>query len=117
MPFNLTQAIIQSSLTVILTVMIGFIVFYSRILAQKQPEHQVPFLQIFSRMAAQCVEQEHPNALDKKRLATGICADMFRSYHSPVPAPEALDTAIGSAMFEIRLWTAKEEDHNGSSDT
>jgi len=99
-PFNLTQAIIQSVLTIFLTVMIGAIVIYSYILKQRLPDHQIPNLDRFSRMAAQCVAYKHSDALDKNGLAAGICADLYRAYHLPVPAPEAMDTAIASALFE-----------------
>jgi len=99
-PFNLTQAIIQSVLTIFLTVMIGAIVFYSRILAQRQPDHQIPNLERFSRMAAQCVEYDHSDALDKKNIARGLCADFYRAYKLPLPEPEAMDTAVASALFE-----------------
>jgi len=108
--FNLTQALIQASLTILLTVMIGGIVIYSRILAQRQPDHQIPNLSTFSRMSAQCVEHDHQNALDKKRLAIGMCSDLFRAYDLPVPKPEAMDTAIASAFFEVRGIPSERED-------
>ena len=101
-PFNLTQAIIQSVLTILLTVMIGAIVFLSRIIAQRQPDHQIPNLEIFSCMATQCIEQEHGNAVDKKALAIGYCADLFRAFDLPVPPPEAISIAIASAMYKAQ---------------
>src|SRR5256886_17492313 len=108
--FNLTQALIHASLTILLTVMLGGIVIYPRILAQRQPDHQIPNLSTSSRMSAQCVEHDHQNALDKKRLAIGMCSDLFRAYALPVPMPEAMDTAIASAFFEVRGIPSERED-------
>src|SRR5437899_8655392 len=103
-PFNPLQALIQSVLTILLPILIGGVCWVYRLFSQRLPEHQAPRLEQFARMAVQYVEQEHGNALDKKNLAIGYCADLFRDHDLPVPRPRAIETAIGSAFYKAQLF-------------
>jgi hypothetical protein len=109
-PFNLAQAIIQSLLTILLPILIGIVCWIYRLYTQRLPEHQIPHLLIFSRIAVQYVEQEHKNALDKKKLASAYCADLFSMRKLPIPSDREIEIAIGSAMFETNGLSSKQEE-------
>lgn len=98
---NTTQIIINSILTLLLPVLIGYACWVYRLAVQRLPEQQAARVEQFARMAVRKVEQQYTNNPNKKALAEAYIAKMFEAFHIPMPSKEAIDTAIESAVFEI----------------
>jgi hypothetical protein len=97
---NIVQVIINAALTLLLPILVWIGYWIAQYQIQKMAGPQSQRLEQFARQAAQHVEYNHQNALDKKVLALAFTADLFKLFNLPVPPPEVLDIAVGSAMFE-----------------
>lgn len=97
---TLTQ-IIDIILTLLLPVMVGIAYWLFHFLIQRMPQQQRGALEQFARMAVQSVEQQSTVPAQKKTLATGIVASLFKAFKLPVPPEEAIDIAIESAVFDL----------------
>jgi hypothetical protein len=67
---------------------------------QRMPTAQRLALEQFSRMAVRHVTRQSIRT-NEKDLAKAFTIDMFKAFNLPVPPTEALDIAIGSAMYEM----------------
>ncbi len=101
------QLIVNAILTVLLPILIGLVYWYSRVFAQRLPEHQRAALAQFSKMAVCYVEVTQPEAINKAELAIAFTAELFALLRLPVPAPRAIEIAVGAAQFEVHRLSEK----------
>lgn len=99
------QLIVNAILTVLLPILIGLVYWWSRVFAQRLPEHQRAALAQYSKTAVQYVEQTQPDASNKSELAMAFCAELFALMEPKTPPKRAIEIAVGSAQFEARRLT------------
>jgi Bacteriophage holin of superfamily 6 (Holin_LLH) len=98
---TLLQILVNIILTLLLPIMIWVGYWVAQFQIQKMPQQQRHALDQFARMAVQYVEHEHKASPDKKTLARSLVSDLFKAFRLPVPTPDTLEIAVGSAFYEV----------------
>lgn len=80
---------------------IGLGIHCGAMLAQRLPVQQRLTLAQFARMAVRQVDAHPGTNSSKKALARASVTTLFKAFHLPMPAVEAIDIAIEAAMQEI----------------
>lgn len=99
---NATTQIINTIIFMLMLIpCIGLGVHIARILAQRLPEQQRVALEQFARQAVRQVEKQYPHNPGKKDLARASVSTLFNTHRLPIPAAQAIDIAIESAVQEL----------------
>lgn len=98
--------IIDIILTLVLPVMIGIAYWLFHFLIQRMPQQQRTALEQFAYIAVRSVEQQSAASEQKKTLAIGIVASLFKAFKLPVPPQAAISIVVDAAVFDLNKPSA-----------